>query len=178
MKNESKKDNPKTSEKPTWDQLTATFYEWEEIAYDEKDEFVEKFCPEAWTLTSVSWNSEKMNFVYVLDSGQHVANSVKISEWFKFLESDPQLSENKTNDELKLPNDNSVHESLHREIAALMTEKVKLHAECQKYRIALNRIAAPETWGINPGHHAEIARRALILGLKVDPLPDAAKISQ
>jgi hypothetical protein len=59
-----------------------------------------------------------------------------------------------------------------------MTEKVKLHAECQKYRVALNRVAHLETWGVNSGHHVEIARRALVIGMKVDPLPEAAKISQ
>lgn len=69
-------------------------------------------------------------------------------------------------------------EELCREVAHLMTEKVKLHAECQKYRVALNRVANPETWGANPGHHVEIARRALVIGIKVDPLPDAAKINQ
>jgi hypothetical protein len=57
-----------------------------------------------------------------------------------------------------------------------MTEKVKLHAECQKYRVALNRVAHPATWGVNPGHHVEIARRALVIGMSVDPLPESAKI--
>lgn len=71
----------------------------------------------------------------------------------------------------------SACEELRREVAHLMTEKVKLHTECQKYRVALNRVAHPETWGVNPGHHVEIARRALVIGMKVDPLPEAAKIS-
>jgi hypothetical protein len=72
----------------------------------------------------------------------------------------------------------SACEELRREVAHLMTKRVKLHAECQKYRVALNRVAHPETWGVNPGHHVEIARRALVIGMKVDPLPESAKISQ
>jgi len=70
----------------------------------------------------------------------------------------------------------SACEELRREVAHLMTEKVKLHAECQKYRVALNRVAHPATWGVNPGHHVEIARRALVIGMSVDPLPESAKI--
>lgn len=72
----------------------------------------------------------------------------------------------------------SACEDLRGEVAHLMTEKVKLHAECQKYRVALNRVASPKTWGVNPGYHVEIASRALVIGMKADPLPEAAKISQ
>jgi hypothetical protein len=58
---------------------------WAEIAHDEKSGFVERFCPKAWILTQVSWDSDNMRFVYILECGQHVSDSVKISEWLEFL---------------------------------------------------------------------------------------------
>ena len=51
----------------------------------------------------------------------------------------------------------------------------RLHQECKKYRVALNQIAHPETWGINRGYHEEIARRVLLLGITVELLPEGAK---
>ena len=65
--------------------LLAALDSWGNIAHDENSGFVEKFCPNAWILTQVSWDSENMRFVYILDCGQHVADSVKITEWLKFL---------------------------------------------------------------------------------------------
>lgn len=56
-----------------------------------------------------------------------------------------------------------------------LEEKEKsLHFECQKYRVALNRIAHPESWSINEGFEKEIARRALVIGMKVEELPEGA----
>lgn len=60
--------------------------EWGNIAYDESNGFIEKFCPKAWILTSVSWDSENMRIVYILSCGQHVSDSFKMSEWLDFLE--------------------------------------------------------------------------------------------
>ena len=65
--------------------LLATLDSWSGIAHDEKGGFIKRFCPNAWILTQVSWDSENMRFVYILDCGQHVADSVKISEWLEFL---------------------------------------------------------------------------------------------
>jgi hypothetical protein len=65
--------------------LLAALDSWGSIARDEKSGFVERFCPNAWILTQVSWDSENMRFVYILDCGQHVADSVKITEWLEFL---------------------------------------------------------------------------------------------
>jgi hypothetical protein len=47
-------------------------------------------------------------------------------------------------------------------------------ADIQKYRLALNRIAHPKQYNINPGFEREIARRALVIGMTVEPLPDIA----
>ena len=63
----------------------TTLSEWGKIAHDDNSNFVEKFCPHASLLTQVTWDSENMRFVYILKSGQHVADSVKISEWLDFI---------------------------------------------------------------------------------------------
>lgn len=52
-------------------------------------------------------------------------------------------------------------------------EKTREHVV--KLRAALNRIAHPETWGVNPGFESEIARRALVIGEAVDELPPGAE---
>jgi hypothetical protein len=58
---------------------------WEKLAHDKEKDFCKRFCPDAWVLTHISWNSENMRYVYILDCGQHVVDSVKISEWLEFL---------------------------------------------------------------------------------------------
>jgi hypothetical protein len=65
--------------------LLAALSSWSDLAHDETKGFCQRFCPSAWMLTSVSWDSENMRISYVLDSGQHIANSVKITEWLEFL---------------------------------------------------------------------------------------------
>lgn len=66
------------------------------------------------------------------------------------------------------------HVPLREKIGKLEDEIISLHKECQKYRVALNRIAHPESWSINEGFEAEIARRALVIGMKVEELPEGA----
>lgn len=58
---------------------------WEAIVYDETKDFIKRFCPYAWILYSVSWNSENMLFTYILESGQHVTDNVGIDKWLSFL---------------------------------------------------------------------------------------------
>lgn len=65
------------------EETLETLKEWGELT--DTPEFIERFCPCAWILTHVSWDSENMRFVYILDCGQHVADSVKIGEWVEFL---------------------------------------------------------------------------------------------
>lgn len=65
--------------------LLAVLSSWGDLAHDETKGFRERFCPAAWILTQVSWDSENMRFEYILSCGQHVADSVKITEWLKFL---------------------------------------------------------------------------------------------
>jgi hypothetical protein len=49
-----------------------------------------------------------------------------------------------------------------------------LKEEWRKYRLALNRIAHPQEYGIVPGFEREIARRALVIGMVVESLPPQA----
>lgn len=65
--------------------LLAALSAWEDIAYDDDGGFCERFCSGAWILTQVTWDSENMRFVYILSCGQHVSDSVKITEWLEFL---------------------------------------------------------------------------------------------
>ena len=58
--------------------------------YDNEESFLEKFgqMNDVWMLIEVSFDSERVKFVYILDSGQHIVNSIKIEElieWMKEL---------------------------------------------------------------------------------------------
>ena len=79
--------------------LLAALDSWGSIAHDENSGFMERFCPKAWILTQVSWDSENMRFVYILDCGQHVADSVKITEWLEFLSANVDLSDRSANNQ-------------------------------------------------------------------------------
>jgi len=59
---------------------------------------------------------------------------------------------------------------LERENARLRSEP----EEIAKLRTALNRIAHPATYGTEDMDPREIARRALVVGMKVNPLPSPA----
>jgi hypothetical protein len=65
----------------------------------------------------------------------------------------------------------SLCRSLETECVDLRVEVADLHQECKKYRLALNRIAHPKEYGLDDGHHNEIAKRALVIGVYVNPLP-------
>lgn len=66
-------------------ELLAVLKSWEDIAHDDNRIFINHFCPDAWMLTSVSWDCENIRIVYILNSGQHISNSFKIEEWLDFL---------------------------------------------------------------------------------------------
>ena len=65
--------------------LLAALESWGSIVHDDEGGFIERFCPAAWILTQVTWGSKNMRFVYILSCGQHIADSVKITEWLEFL---------------------------------------------------------------------------------------------
>jgi hypothetical protein len=58
--------------------------EWGRVAHGKEREFLDEFCHGAWILTQATWDSENMRFVYILDSGQHIADSVKMEKWLDF----------------------------------------------------------------------------------------------
>ena len=61
--------------------------EWDEVLFQHEKEFLHVFCHDAWMLAEVSWSSENMRFVYIVESGQHICDSVKIEKWFEFMDS-------------------------------------------------------------------------------------------
>ena len=66
--------------------MLKSFKKWETFLFENKEKFLKRFCQNAWYLDSFSWNSENMHFTYVLDSGQHIGDSIKLKEWFDFFE--------------------------------------------------------------------------------------------
>jgi hypothetical protein len=64
--------------------LLAALGEWERMAYKNERAFLKRFCHDAWILTHVSWGSENMKFVYILNTGQHIADSAPITYWLDF----------------------------------------------------------------------------------------------
>lgn len=65
--------------------VISTLSEWEHIAFDESSRFIERFCKYAWIITNVSWSAERMHFVFILDSGEHISYSVEMEEWLEFI---------------------------------------------------------------------------------------------
>lgn len=66
-------------------EVLSALSQWSELAHSESSGFIKRFCPSAWVLTSVSWDSHNMRFVYILENGQHISDSVEISQWLDFL---------------------------------------------------------------------------------------------
>lgn len=64
-----------------------TLAEWERIAFDHEQDFLEKFCHKAWQLLSVYWASDSMKVVYLIDEGQHITDSSPINDWLEFYNS-------------------------------------------------------------------------------------------
>lgn len=60
------------------------------------------------------------------------------------------------------------------EITRMHENTTHLQCEWQKYRLALNRIGHASAYGIKPGFDVEIARRALVIGENVHPVPKEA----
>jgi hypothetical protein len=68
-------------------QVINTLEQWERIAFDHEPAFLERFCSgDAWQLINVSWSANHMKIGYIVDSGQHIGDSVAITEWLDFLD--------------------------------------------------------------------------------------------
>ena len=65
--------------------IIKSFKKWEDFLFENEEKFLKRFCQNASELDKFSWNSENMHFTYVLDSGQHIGDSIKLKEWFDFL---------------------------------------------------------------------------------------------
>ena len=68
-------------------EVLSAIREWEHVVSEHEAAFLHDFCNDAWILVEVSWDSENMRFVYVINSGQHISDSIKIEKWFEFIES-------------------------------------------------------------------------------------------
>ncbi len=68
-------------------ELTILLSHWEQDAFEYEEDFLKTFCGKnATDLTEISFGGEKFRFTYVLDCGQHIADSRNMSLWFDFLE--------------------------------------------------------------------------------------------
>ena len=65
--------------------VLSTLEEWSRVAYDNEYDFLEMFCKgDAWTLIEITWGSESCKFVYIINIGAHIVNSIKMEEWLKW----------------------------------------------------------------------------------------------
>jgi hypothetical protein len=56
-----------------------------EIVFDNSGTFIEKFCKgDVMDLYSVSFSESSVKFYFVLDSGQHISDSITIDEFIGF----------------------------------------------------------------------------------------------
>ena len=78
--------------------LKTTLNHMATFAFDHEDEFLKQFAKaqDVEDLVRVSWTEGSMDFVYVIESGQHLSDSVDISEWFKFMDKIRPLDERTT----------------------------------------------------------------------------------
>ena len=66
--------------------LIETLKIWENILSSNSEKFLEFVgCKNSFMLYNYSWNSERLEYVYVTNDGEHVCDSIDISEWLKFL---------------------------------------------------------------------------------------------
>ena len=64
-----------------------TLLYWEHFISYNEESFIKKFLKgDVMAITSISWNSENMKIVYVLNSGQHVADSKQMRYFLRWKE--------------------------------------------------------------------------------------------
>lgn len=73
-----------------------TLNDWEDIAFINEEKFLQTFAnmTKAWILTHISFGSNNMRYVYILDSGQHITDSVKIEDWLNFVKEIENINDN------------------------------------------------------------------------------------
>ena len=64
----------------------AALREFEKSVYDRHDDFLDRFARgPAFELTQLAVDSENVRFVYILNSGQHIADSAKLADVLQWL---------------------------------------------------------------------------------------------
>lgn len=63
-----------------------TLDRYEQVIWDIEQEFLDIFCHSADYLVSVSWNSRSVKIVYILSSGQHIADEKPVQYVIDFVE--------------------------------------------------------------------------------------------
>ena len=64
----------------------AALREFEKSVYDRHDDFLDRFARgPAFELTQLAVDSRNVRFVYILDSGQHIADSAKLADVLQWL---------------------------------------------------------------------------------------------
>ena len=61
-----------------------TLKEWENIAHENQAALFRYFNRGGFLLDSVSFGSQWVRFVYVIENGCHVADSIPTSDWLRF----------------------------------------------------------------------------------------------
>lgn len=63
-----------------------TLCELTNIVCDNEYEFIKRFCHQStMDVTNISFGTEVVAITYVLDSGQHIADTIDLEEFFQFV---------------------------------------------------------------------------------------------
>jgi hypothetical protein len=60
--------------------------EWEEVVFENEEQFRKDFCPYATEILDVSWNSSNMRFTWLAYEGASILDSINMCEWIKWYE--------------------------------------------------------------------------------------------
>ena len=60
---------------------TVALDHFENVVYQNYESFLKEFMPDAWDLVKVRFSSTDVEFVAVMDNGQHVVNGVTVEKF-------------------------------------------------------------------------------------------------
>jgi len=58
-----------------------------DFVFDHEKEFLAKFALEAYDLTNIYFSTERIKIYYILESGQHVTDSIETKDFVTWMES-------------------------------------------------------------------------------------------
>jgi hypothetical protein len=59
-----------------------------DFIFEHEDSFLERFCAvDAWALTELTYYDKGIKFTYVVDTGEHICDTLDWSEYNDFIES-------------------------------------------------------------------------------------------